>query len=216
MTSLPTYSSHDCPRAWEVMPWVLQDTVTQSQRDWFDHHLEHCESCRAEFAQQTRLQRAMALPSDIAVDADAGLQRLLGRLDTPPAQQENKPIPQTRSGHWLTRALVAAVLLQAIGLGALGVKLGWTSQDASYRTLSQTPAVAAPSGAIHVVPDASMTLADWDALLHALQLQVVGGPNDVGAYTVAPINATSQSHNVLQQLRASRGVRLAEPVNDTQ
>jgi hypothetical protein len=69
--------------------------------------------------------------------------------------------------------------------------------------------------AIHVVPDANMTLADWNALLHALQLQVVGGPNDVGAYTVAPVSTAPQTRNTLQQLRASRGVRLAEPVNDT-
>jgi hypothetical protein len=215
MTSLPTYSSQDCPRAWEVMPWVLQQTVTQEQRDWFNQHLEHCEACRAEFAQQTRLQRAMSLPSDLPVDADAGLQRLLGRLDAPPVHEE-KYVPPARSGSWFTRALVAAVLLQAIGLGALGVKLGSTSQVASYRTLSQEPVVAAPTGAIHVVPDASMTLADWDTLLHTLQLQVVGGPNEVGAYTVAPVNATPQTRQLLQQLRAARGVRLAEPVNDTQ
>jgi hypothetical protein len=216
MTSLPTYSSPDCPRAWEAMPWVLQDTATQEQRDWFDHHLAHCESCRAEFAQQSRLQRAMSLPSDISVDAEAGLQRLLGRLDTPmPTKQEEEPPTRVRAGGWLTRALVAAVLLQAIGIGALGLKLGWTSQNASYRTLSQAPAVMAPAGAIRVVPDTSMTLADWNTLLHSLQLQVVGGPNDVGAYTVAPMSAASQTQNTLQQLRASRGVRLAEPVNDT-
>jgi hypothetical protein len=215
MTSLPTYSSQDCPRAWEAMPWVLQNTATQEQRDWFDQHLEHCESCRAEFAQQSRLQRAMSLPSDVSVDAEAGLQRLLGRLDTPaPVQQEEAP--RVRTGSWFTRALVAAVLLQAIGIGALGLKLGWSGQNASYRTLSQAPAMTAPTGAIRVVPDTSMTLADWNTLLHSLQLQVVGGPNDVGAYTVAPMSAASQTQNTLQQLRASRGVRLAEPVNDTQ
>ena len=57
-------------------------------------------------------------------------------------------------------------------------------------------------------------LADWNALLHSLQLQVVGGPNDVGAYTVAPAT-TAGKRDTLQQLRAARGVRLAEPVTDT-
>lgn len=209
MTTYPTYSSQDCPRAWEAMPWVLQHSATQEQNDWLNQHLAHCAACRAEFAQQSRLQRAMSLPSDIQVDAEAGLQRLLDRLDAP-AQPE--PVPARRGG-WLTRALVAAVLLQAIGIGTLGVKLLSTGEHPAYRTLSQPSMPVAP-GSIRVVPDASMTLADWNALLHSLQLQVVGGPNDVGAYTVAPTGPASSSH-ALEQLRSARGVRLAEPVSDT-
>lgn len=210
MTTFPTYSSQDCPRAWEAMPWVLQHSATQEQNEWLTHHLAHCEACRAEFAQQSRLRLAMSLPSDIPVDAEAGLQRLLGRLDAPVPQE--RPI-RSRSGHWFTRALVAAVLLQAIGIGALGLKLWSTGESPSYRTLSQESAPVA-AGAIRVVPDASMTLNDWNTLLRGLQLQVVGGPNDVGAYTLAPTSATSTA-NTLQRLRAARGVRFAEPVTGT-
>lgn len=211
MTMLPNYSSQDCPRAWEMMPWVLQDSATQQQGEWLTHHLAHCESCRAEFEQQKRLQRAMALPSEVELDMEAGLQRLLGRLDAPAVEEPQR----ARRGGWLTRALAAAVLVQAIGIGALVMKT-WSANDgASYRTLSQEPATPIAAGAIRVVPDASMTLADWNALLHSLQLQVVGGPNDVGAYTVAPMVASASQHTTLQQLRAAHGVRLAEPVTDT-
>ncbi|GGA38737.1 zf-HC2 domain-containing protein [Dyella nitratireducens] len=213
MTMLPNYSSQDCPRAWEMMPWVLQASATQEQGEWLTHHLAHCEACRAEFAQQKRLKQAMSLPSHVDVDMEAGLQRLLGRLDAPVEAPQH--VHARRSGGWLTRALAAAVLIQAIGIGALGLKV-WTPGDsATYRTLSQEPATPATAGAIRVVPDAGMTLADWNALLHSLQLQVVGGPNDVGAYTVAPAASTASQQNTLQQLRAAHGIRLAEPVSDT-
>jgi hypothetical protein len=211
MTMLPNYSSQDCPRAWEMMPWVLQDSATQQQSEWLTHHLAHCEACRAEFEQQKRLQHALSLPSNVEVDMEAGLQRLLGRLDAPAVEEPQR----ARRGGWLTRALVAAVLIQAIGIGALGLKTWSTGSGASYRTLSQEPATPVTAGAIRVVPDASMTLSDWNALLHSLQLQVVGGPNDVGAYTVAPMAATASQQATLQQLRAAHGVRLAEPVTDT-
>jgi len=211
MTMLPNYSSQDCPRAWEMMPWVLQDSATQQQGEWLTHHLAHCEACRAEFEQQKRLQHALSLPSNVEVDMEAGLQRLLGRLDAPAVEEPQR----ARRGGWLTRALAAAVLIQAIGIGALGLKTWSSGNDASYRTLSQEPATPVTAGAIRVVPDASMTLSDWNALLHSLQLQVVGGPNDVGAYTVAPMAATASQQNTLQQLRAAHGVRLAEPVTDT-
>lgn len=211
MTMLPNYSSQDCPRAWEMMPWVLQDSATQEQGEWLAHHLAQCDACRAEFAQQKRLKQAISLPPEVEVDAEAGLQRLLGRLDAP----METPQRRARTGGWLTRALAAAVLIQAIGIGALGLKVWSAGDGASYRTLSQDPSAPAVNGAIRVVPDASMTLADWNALLHSLQLQVVGGPNDVGAYTVAPNGSKLSKQSVLQQLRAMRSVRLAEPVTDT-
>jgi hypothetical protein len=61
-----------------------------------------------------------------------------------------------------------------------------------------------------------MKLAEWNALLHALQLQVVGDPNDVGAYTVVPRGTASTTKDILQKLRGTRGIRLAEPVAITQ
>lgn len=214
--TFPMNTGQDCLRAWEAMPWVLQDSAAPEQSEWLHHHLAHCESCRAEFAQQTRLRLAMSLPSDIPVDAHAGLNRLLDRLDTPqPQLQDVAPFrSRSRSGSWLTRAMVAAVLIQAIGIGVLGAKLLSTGNTPEYRTLSQESLPVAP-GAIRVVPDTAMTLTNWNALLHNLRLQVVGGPNDVGAYTVVPDNSPATAQHTLQELRATRGIRLAEPVATT-
>lgn len=212
--TFPMNTSQDCLRAWEAMPWVLQDSATQEQSEWLKNHLAHCESCRAEFAQQTRLRRAMSLPSDIPVDANAGLNRLLSRLDAPMPQESLPFRSRPRSGNWLARAMVAAVLIQAIGIGVLGAKLLSTGNSPAYHTLSQEPSPVA-SGAIRVVPDANMTLTDWNALLHSLQLQVVGGPNDVGAYTVVPARSNSATQHTLQKLRGTRGIQLAEPVAST-
>lgn len=207
--TFPLDSGKDCVHAWEMMPWVLQGSATQEQGAWLESHLAQCESCRAEFAQQSRLRLALSLPADVPVNADVGLGRLLARLDTADAPEAR---PRSRPPSWLSRALVAAVLVQALGIGVLGVKL-WSMGGANpaYRTLSQETLPAAP-GAIRVVPDASMTLADWSALLHALRLQVVSGPNDVGAYTVAPVSSASTAQHALQQLRTTRGILLAEPV----
>jgi hypothetical protein len=202
-------SGKDCLHAWELMPWVLQGSATDEQSRWLTGHLEQCESCRAEYAQQKRLKQALSLPPVVAPDPEAGLRRLLGRLDAPEAQAA--PSHRPRAGRWLARALVAAVLVQAVGIGMLSMKL-WSAGDGkpAYRTLSEA-AAPVPPGAIHVIPDASMALADWNSLLRNLGLQVVGGPNDVGAYTVVPANAGATPARALQQLRASRRIRLAEP-----
>jgi hypothetical protein len=208
--SLLKDASRDCARAWEAMPWVLQDSAPAQENQWLMDHLAHCESCSAEFAQQSRLRRAISLPTDLPIDANAGLQRLFERLDAPEEQPASLQL-RRRSGSWMTRALVAVVLIQAIGVGAMGMKLWSEGSSPAYRTLSQ-PAAPVAAGAIHVVPDAGMKLSDWDALLHSMRLQVVNGPNDVGAYTVVPA-ASSTTAQTLQQLRATPGIRLAEPVS---
>lgn len=199
-----------CTRAWEAMPWVLQGSAPQEQSDWLAQHLAQCAACRTEFEQQSRLRLALSLPAEVEPDPARGLERLLARLDEP----EDVPAPQpARAAPWLSRALVAAVLVQAVGIGILGARL-WSEQPTpAYRTLSQD---AAPSiaGAIHVVPDAGMKLAEWDTLLRSLRLQVIDGPNDVGAYTVVPAGSASTRETV-ERLRTARGIRLAEPINSS-
>ncbi|MGQ3469541.1 zf-HC2 domain-containing protein, partial [Xanthomonas campestris] len=64
-----------------------------------------------------------------------------------------------------------------------------------------------------VVPDAGLTVADWDRLLHAQQLQAVGGPNEMGANTVVPAaHPRAPSKQTGQQRRATPGTRRAETV----
>ncbi|PTR34913.1 hypothetical protein C8J98_101171 [Luteibacter sp. OK325] len=208
---MPTDTGRECGRAWEAMPWVLQDSAPQEQTEWLMSHLAECDGCRAEFEQQKRLRLAMSLPADVSIDPELGLRRLLARIDAPVLVTAPS---RATGGSWLTRALVAAVLIQAVGLGTLGARFlaEGTAQPAAYRTLSQD-AAPVPAGAIHVVLDNSMKVADWNTLLRSMQLQVVGGPNDVGAYTVIPAGGAAASTKTVQRLRAAHGVRLAEPVN---
>lgn len=207
----------DCVLAWEAMPDALQDALTPPQRGWLDGHLATCEACRAQFAQQRRLQRALALPAGAPVDVEAGLQRLLARIDAPDLER-GRTLPRPRAG-WAGPALVAAVVLQAIGLGAMGAKL-WSLAPASgeppaeYRTLSDD-ATAPPAGTIRLVPDPGMAVAEWDALLQANGLQIVAGPNAVGAYLVASRPGDAGRDALLLRLRASEGIRMAEPAGGT-
>lgn len=212
--SFTVSTRRECARAWDAMPWVLQHTASAEQTEWLASHLAECASCRAEYERQSFLQQAMQLPPDITLDANAGLKRLLDRLDAHDTEAATPAPVRARAGGWLTRALVAAVLLQAVGIGILGMKLR-NGENPAYRTFSQTSAAVAPAGAIHVVPDAGMSLADWNTAMRALHLQVIGGPNDVGAYTVAPVAKGVVTADILRQLRATRGIRMAEPVADT-
>lgn len=209
----PTPAGRDCARAWEAMPWILQATASREQEAWLDSHLATCDDCRDEFEQQRKLARAVQLPPTVNLDPEQGLQRLFARLDVDDPQ--GQPEPRAASHGWLLRSLVAAVVLQAVGLGALGLKL-WSTDTPTgpYRTLSDA-APAAPAGAIHVVPDKSMNMSAWNALLQAQHLRVVDGPNGVGAYTVVSEDAAVGAKQASDRLRSTAGIRFAEPVTGT-
>ena len=210
-------------RAWEALPWVVNGRATPEQARWVAGHVAGCEDCRAELAWQQRLHDALAAPgaATSAGDpaAEAGLQRLLARLDD--VADEPQPAPlialSSRGPHRLTWALAAAVVVQAVGLGVMSLQLGSAGDGAAFRTLSEAPSPATLSATLRVLPDATMTLAQWQALLQTLELQVISGPNASGAYALAPAPGTPARLRdaSLAQLRASPGIRLAEPIGPT-
>jgi hypothetical protein len=209
--SIPVATGQECIRAWEAMSSVLQDGAVPGQGEWLSQHMSRCESCNDAFEQQRRLRLALSSPTQLRIDANLGLRRLLERID---ARQPQQLALQPSHASWWVRGLMAAVLIQACGLGLVGRILWWSDQAPAYRTLSQEPdpATTATTGKIRVIPDPAMAVTDWNALLHVLRLRVVGGPDKQGAYTVAPLSAASSTPRTLQQLRATHGIRLAEPV----
>ncbi|UPG85164.1 zf-HC2 domain-containing protein [Luteibacter aegosomatis] len=204
----PTPDGTECARAWEAMPWVLQESADASQKAWFAEHLAGCADCRREFELQERLHLAMSLDPIVEPDPEVGLRRLLARIDADDPQRA--PVRKVANGSWVVRLLAAAVLVQAVGIGVLGMKL-WTNDHspASYRTLS-SPSAPAPAGALHVVPEKSMSVDRWNTLLRDQHLSVVGGPNSVGAYTVVSDDAQASQADVIKRLHGA-GIRFAEP-----
>src|SRR5689334_12170208 len=122
-------SAREHQQAWESLPWLANGTASAEQRFHAVAHLAECADCRRELEVQQRLQQAMvdAQPqsdadADADADAEAGLQRMLERLDAP-AMEQPLPSPHAMAPHrqasWLTLALTAAAVVQAIGLGVL-------------------------------------------------------------------------------------------------
>lgn len=223
----------DHARAWALIPWLVNGSADAAQRATVERHLAHCADCRAELAAQECLRQELLaeVPGPAAVlDAERGLQRLLGRLDQLPADQDGAlaapsagadrqpaetAAPAPRRGSRVHAALAAAVVAQAIGLALLSLQLMRSSDEEPYRTLSQPAgASVAAAAAFRIVPDPALPMQQWQALLDEVQLRVVDGPNAAGAYALAPRAepAAAPAADVLARLRAAPGVRLAEAV----
>jgi len=175
-----------------------------------------------DLAWQRALRQALAQPQPPLTDADAGLKRLMRRIDEADFEAGSEAVAapaerrvRRRGPGPLVTWLAAAVVVEAIGLSVLGAGLLWRDAAApAYRTLS-APAGEPATVALRIVPAPALRADELQALLRGLELQVVSGPNAAGAYGLA-LQARDASAQQLAAkvaaLRAAPGMRLVEPV----
>lgn len=179
-------------QTWDLIPWLVNDTLDHGQREMVQAHLRSCVDCREELAFQRKVQAGMTGPdsrNDAA--ASAALARLFERMDaedgTPPVEAGYDPLaievgraatapgsaaPHLRRSRWLA----AAVVVEALGLVGLGTLLAShpdaTMPEGAYTTLSEDrqPPTRAE---IRLVPSPTLSVGDLQALLGEAGLRIV-------------------------------------------
>lgn len=224
-------AEHDHRRAWELIPWYVNDTLEPAERDRVEAHLADCPDCRAEVELYRELVEAGGRPEDLApAPHPAQLDRLVDRI----AAEGEEPGRAARLADRLhrlppsVRRLAAALVLLAVGLagylGAPGSDPGGqgsgreASRAARYRTLSQ------PEAAIGERPDEPVLRIvfaprapeeEIRRILLAVRGQIVGGPSPLGVYTVRPAAGQDGADPlpvVLQHLRRQPEVLFVEAI----
>jgi hypothetical protein len=212
-------------QAWELIPWVLNGTASESERHCVEEHLKGCTDCRDELEFQRRLQRVIAQQQGAKVDPHSLWARLREQLNASftsnsPARSEPRRLRRVERA-WMPWA-IAAMLVQGVGLGVLAAAL-WSHSPTSasstfvatgaYRTLS-APAPTAPPATVRVVFSPTMTLAELRTLLFGARLQVVSGPSDADVWSLGHAGDSTgvATEAAIRALRASPGVRFAEPI----
>jgi len=207
MTSHPGDHAH----IQALMPWVLNGQADATQQAEVAQHLSHCPACREEMARQRQLQAALQLPAPSAPDAERGLDRLMQRIELASAAPAPAPAAASRPARTsrLSLALAACVALQAVAIAVLAPR-AWHAPNDEYRLLSQ--AVPLVKAQLRVLPAPQLSLAEWQALLQSEQLQVVAGPNALGAYALGTTTPKVDMPALLARLRSRADLRLVEPL----
>jgi anti-sigma factor RsiW len=208
----------DHRRAWEAIPWLVNGTANAEQRQMLRAHLTQCADCRGELTHQRELHEAIsAAPAPGDDDAEAGLARLLARIDHAQAEAAAaRPAMRPREApRRLTLWLAAAVVAEAVALSVVGIGFAVRERATQYAVLGEPTAPTRAEATIRIVPAASLRLDDLQRLLHSLDLQIVAGPSSAGAYDLAPRSGQPALERQLAALRADPGLRLVEPIDAT-
>jgi len=212
--------------AWALLPWLANGRIAPEDREWVDAHVQGCEECRAELAAQRRVAAHVTseeanTPLPASSDEQKSFNKLWARIEA--AESASKaatgttgaPVPVPRSSR-TTRWLAAAVVVQALGLGMLGMMLGSRATPGgdiqTYATVE--PRLNAPAVRLVFSPDASME--SIKTLLVHQGLTIVAGPGDSGNFTaelsVDAVASGASAESVAQVLKKDPHVSFAEPV----
>jgi hypothetical protein len=200
-----------------LLPWYVNGTIGEQDRQRVDAHLILCASCRDDLARERLICRSMTHETAVEHMPAASLKRLQARLDGMTAAPADAPThvsaAQTprRSAAWQA-AMAASIAVAAVALSLLGadrwLQFRARTSAPSYYTVT-TSAARAPGEVIRAVFSPTITLAELQAILNETQLKIVSGPTEAGVYSLAA-NSGRPVSSSLALLRGNSNVRFAE------
>ncbi len=207
----------------QLLPWHLTGRLSAEQNAMVRAHLELCVACATEERHERRLQTLISGDDTVEHAPQPGLQQLLARIDHSELTTGAVESSAEHAGGFqrpaYLRWLVAAVVVQAVGLGVLGILLwerdGSSMQGQRFTTLSAPAPELAPGAHVRVVFAPTMSIKELQALLDSLRATVAAGPSSAGVYTLAVAGGNETAAAALRQLRASSQVLFAESLPDS-
>lgn len=175
---------------WERIPWLVNETLDAGEYRRIEPHLRTCEQCQAELEAQRRLRNAMRGDEQVVLAPQAALQKLMVRIeaaeaDPPPAPEHELDEPRRvrRTLRWAAAAAGAAGLALALTLTTHdGVES--LSTTPRFETLTTPARIAADGPVIRAVFVSGVALHEMNAILHAVDAQIIAGPSEAGVYTL--------------------------------
>lgn len=202
-------------RTWELLPWYVNGTLAQPERQRVEEHLAECLRCREEERACRRTAEAVRKTGDAAPSPHpVQFQRLLARVEEHEREEARPRGRRLRSLLAATpRAVRVALIAQAAMILALVGVLAWNAmaRPAEYITLSDSapPPVAGERLRVMFAPGA--TEREIRGLLLAIQGEIKAGPSPIGVYTVEVPAGRDPLAVVLARLRSEPQVTFAEP-----
>jgi hypothetical protein len=225
-----------------LLPWYLNQSLEQDERQRVETHLHNCMLCNRELAALRKLAAAVKHSSDMEVAAEASFAKLRPflkkdvevRQNLEPSVKQSAPgwfgkranAAPALSGHaanrtsrllrlsgsTVTRFAITVSILLA--MIPLIMQYGRSPVTNDYYTLSAARPESPAGTKLRVVFAKSLPDAGIDALLEQIHGQLIEGPNNAGAYTVKLDDGKGgpEVTAAVALLRSQQNVLLVEPV----
>jgi anti-sigma factor RsiW len=197
-----------------LLPWYVNETLEERNRQRVDAHVGACADCREDLAAQQRICAAIEAQPAIDYMPVASLKRLQARLDAQAEPAAALALPQERQTNRLPWRgwMAASIAVMAVAVALLAADR-WAQVEArliqpDYYTVTK-PAPRPQGEVIRAVFSPAITLVELQTILDEAQLRIVSGPTEAGVYSLAS-NSTLAVRASLALLRQHSTVRFAE------
>jgi anti-sigma factor RsiW len=206
-------------RVWELLPWYVNGTLAEREREQVELHLAGCAGCQAEERACRHTEEMLSGAGEVAPSPHpAQFRRLLDRVETEERGPHGKLAAFRSLVQATPRPLRRALLAQAAVILLLLGGLAWSARPpapapapASYVTLSSPAAPPVPSMRLRVMFSPNATEREIRRILRDVRGGIVAGPSPIGAYTVQVPAAGDPVGAVLARLRTEPQVVFAQP-----
>ena len=215
---------------WKLLPWYVNETLDDHERDSVEQHLRGCTRCQEEVARCHKIATTVRRTEDIpASSASEQFSHLMARIDTEQGQSQTEhgrqhKRPSRIAGlsasinrmSWSVRLALAVQSALILLLSGVLVWQASSSSDPLYQTLSN-PAQSNPQAVMRmrlIFAEDTMEK-EIRTLLLDLGGRIVNGPSPIGAYTVEVSLSSALSElnvKLLHHIRTHPKVTLAEPI----
>jgi hypothetical protein len=211
--------------AWALLPWLANGRIAPEDREWVESHVQGCAECRAELAAQRMVASHVTRdeagsPPPAASDEQKSFNKLWARIEL----AESASIQATGTGGALVQAprssrtvrwLAAAVVVQAIGLGVLGLSLRSPTPGPIFETVTR-PEARPNAPAVRLVFAPQTSISTINTLLMHQELSIVSGPGDAGNFmaelSADAVASGASAESVAAVMAKDPNVTFAQPI----
>lgn len=193
-----------------ILPWFVNESLANKERQGVLTHLQECHSCRAERDRLQALQQMVTEDDGTeATDYRVPFHSLMRRIAVAEANRAStRDLRPGRRWSTLPWVAVAASLVLAIGLVAV-LDSGKRGPE-EYRTLTMDTGVQGVPHRIALTFDQPIKAETLRAALIETHSNLVSGPDRNGTYIVdIPVPKNMSDSQFIQSLRRINGVRNA-------
>lgn len=205
--------SHEQAR--ELLPWLVNGSLDELERDLVDEHARTCVVCRRDLAELQNLQESIAQMSDTAETPAPDMRRINARIDALIERQGRGREYVSSLREFFASPWRIAFAVQTVLVLALGIALLWPqNEEAGFTTLT-APSELPDGQYIRVVVDPSLGAVELSRLIGDLGLTVIDGPSERGVTTLRITTAVSAADRdtIVSGLLSNQGILFAQPIS---
>lgn len=201
-----------------LLPWLVNDSMPDDERQRVLAHAQMCVACRKELAELETLREAVTADATEIDPPPADMRQINRRIDE--YMEKRRRIPQAFEslGAFFSDPWKAAVALQAIVIVGLLVALP-RQEGTTPRYATLTDDVSLPPGDyLRLVVSTAADSGDLDALLDRFGLSIVDGPSQRGVATVEFLRSVDRERQqeVVRALSEHPMLRFVQPLTVNQ